>query len=390
MLNITRLLCGVPTPGDDLRYGERKTDGTRAEPVHAKPVVVWNITRRCNLRCVHCYSSSVDSLYPGELSTTQAKSVLEDLSCFGIPVVLFSGGEPTTRLDLPDLVQYAAQLGLRPVLSTNGTLLTSDLVGCLYEAGLRRIGISLDGLGPTNDAFRGKDGAFEAALSGIRESIRGGMRLSLRVTLTTRTVRSLPGLFDLAEQEGIPRFCIYHLAYAGRGRKLLPFDLSHEDRRRTVEYIFDRTLQSASNGIGLEVLTVDNHADGAHLLMWSARHAPDRVGPALRLLRRNGGNTAGKGIACIDNVGDVHPDQFWWTQTVGNVLERPFSEIWTDPDIDLLAKLRDRKAFLPKRCSECRWLDICNGNLRVRAESATRDLWSSDPACYLTEGEIRV
>lgn len=387
MLSVSRLLCGTEAPGDDVRYGEIR-HGQDPVPVHSRPVVVWNITRRCNLHCAHCYSSSQDRAYGGELSLAEARAVLEDLARFKVPAVLLSGGEPTSRPDLPDLVSTATSLGLRTVLSTNGTLLDQALVKRLRDAGMDRVGISLDGMEATNDKFRGKEGAFAAALAGIRNCVAAGLRVSLRVTITKRNVADVPALFDLCERESVRRLCMYHLAYAGRGARLLPFDLSHEERRAAVEALFRRTTESHRNGPKLEVLTVDNHADGPFLVLWSRQHAPDRTPDIERLLRRNGGNSAGKGIGCIDNTGNVHPDQFWWTQTLGNVRQTPFSEIWTDPSIEMLARLRDRKAHLGPRCRGCRWLDMCNGNLRVRGETATGDPWGMDPACYLTDQEV--
>lgn len=387
LLSVTRLLCGAPTPGDDLRYGERRPGGDVPPPVHHRPIVVWNVTRRCNLHCAHCYSASLDRKYPGELSLDEGKRVIDDLARFRVPALLLSGGEPTMRADLPELISYATEIGLRTVLSTNGTFLTRRLVQRLSDAGLNRVGVSLDGLEATNDKFRGKKGAFAEALEGIRNSVDAGMRVSLRVTMTKRTASDLAGLFDLAEAEGVPRVCVYHLAYAGRGRKLLPLDLDATNRRAMLDFIFKRTLESHASGSGLEVLTVDNHADGPFLLLWSREHQPERAADIEKLLLRNGGNSAGRGIACIDNVGDVHPDQFWWTRTLGNVREQPFSEIWTDPQDEFLAQLRDRKPLLDEPCRSCRWLDMCNGNLRVRAELATGRLWGHDPACYLTPEE---
>lgn len=387
MLSVTRLLCGTATPGDEIRYGEGH-GGARARPVHGRPVVVWNVTRRCNLHCAHCYSASLDREYAGELTTREARRVIEDLARFEIPALLFSGGEPTARPDLSGLIAFSIASGLKPLVSTNGSLLTSRRVADLRSAGLNRIGISLDGLQATNDRFRGSRGAFERTLNGIRNCVAAGMRVSLRVTLTRYNLPDLPGLFDLAEAEGIERVCIYHLAYSGRARGLLKFDMAHEERRRALDFIFRRTMQSQVIGKNLEVLTVDNHADGPFLLLWSREHAPERAAEIERLLRRNGGNSSGKGIGCIDNVGEVHPDQFWWNRSIGSVREKPFSEIWTDRANDFLNKLRDRHGLLPARCQSCRWLNMCNGNLRVRAETATGDLWGSDPACYLSATEI--
>jgi len=389
LLNVTRLLCDEPTPGDDLRYGEKSNKhGMRVNSVHQRPIVVWNITRTCNLHCAHCYASSQDEQYPGELSTDQAKTVLRDMADYKVPVVLFSGGEPTIRPDLRELIAYANELGgLNPLISTNGTLLTKDMVKTLSDAGLKRAGISMDGMEVVHDKFRGSKGSWKLTLDGICNSLEAGIRVSLRVTVTNRNIQDLPQLFDLAEREGIPRVCVYHLAYAGRGEKLLRFDLQHEERRKMVDFVFERTLQSYASGHKLEVLTVDNHTDAAYLQMWVDKNMPEASDRVKALQARNGGNTAGKGMGNIDNLGNVHPDQFWWNQTIGNVKERKFSEIWEDDSIELLSNLRDRKSLLPSDCKSCKWLGMCNGNLRVRAESATGEIFGKDPACYLTEEE---
>jgi len=328
--------------------------------------------------------------YEGELTTEEGFRVLDDLAQYEVPHVLLSGGEPTTRKDLVDLVAHGTSIGLKPVLSTNGTLLTSEFVDRLASAGLDRVGISLDGMERVNDRFRGSRGAFGAAVSGIRNSVLAGMRVSLRVTATRRNVADLPDLFELAELEGVPRICVYHLAYAGRGQRLLSFDLDQAERRAMLEFVFQQAIDFHHRGVDMEVLTVDNHADGPFLLQWSRERAPDRSGEVERLLLRNGGNSAGQGVACIDNVGNVHPDQFWWNQTVGNVREQPFSSIWSDDSNPLLMQLRDRKSRLDETCRSCRWLSICNGNLRVRAEASSGSMWGHDPACYLTPNEIGV
>lgn len=351
MLNVTRLLCDEPTPGDDLRYGEKSNKhGMRVNSVHQRPIVVWNITRTCNLHCAHCYASSQDEQYPGELSTDQAKTVLRDMADYKVTVVLFSGGEPTIRPDLRELIAYANKRGgLNPLISTNGTLLTKDMVKTLSDAGLKRAGISMDGMEVVHDKFRGSKGSWKLTLDGICNSLEAGIRVSLRVTVTNRNIQDLPQLFDLAEREGITRVCVYHLAYAGRGEKLLRFDLQHEERRKMVDFVFERTLQSYASGHKLEVLTVDNHTDAAYLQMWVDKNMPEA--------------------------------------SDRNVKERKFSEIWEDDSIELLSNLRDRKSLLPSDCKSCKWLGMCNGNLRVRAESATGEIFGKDPACYLTEEE---
>lgn len=391
MLNVSRLLCGSSAPGDGIRYGEggKHPDSIPLRgAIHQRPIVVWNITRRCNLHCIHCYSESKDKVYPGELTHEQACAVLDDIASYQAPVLLFSGGEPLIRFDILDLIKRANEKGQRVGLSTNGTLITPELAKTLKDSGLTYVGISIDGLQALNDRFRGKKGAFDEALSGIRNSIAEGFRVSLRFTLTRYNVEDLDSIFDLVEEENIPRVCIYHLAYAGRGNKLLSFDLSHDETRQAMNLIFKRTIDLHRRGIETEILTVDNHSDAVYLLHWVRENYPEKEAEVLELLKRNKGNSSGRGIACVDNVGDVHPDQFWRNQTLGNVLERPFSEIWQDDSIELLSQLRNRQGLLKGRCARCEYVNLCNGNLRVRAESSTGDMWAEDPACYLTNEEL--
>jgi radical SAM protein with 4Fe4S-binding SPASM domain len=351
-------------------------------------VVVWNVTRRCNLLCSHCYTASTNRAAVGELTSDEAHAVIRDLADFGVPAILFSGGEPLARPDVFELLAHAASTEVQPVLSTNGTLLTDDAVRRLGDAGVARAGISIDGMEATNDRFRGEEGAFRAALSGIRRCLKAGFRVSLRFTLTRHNMDEIDDIFDLVEREGVQRLCIYHLAYAGRGRRLLPIDLDSTQRRQVVDRVFERTMDANAGEKSLEVLTVDNHTDGAYLLLWAREHLGERAGDRIRdMLTRNGGNSAGKGIGCIDERGFIHPDQFWRIRTLGNVRERPFSEIWQDETIPLLGQLRSRHPLLPQMCTDCRFLPLCNGNLRARAEAATGDPWGEDPACYLTDEE---
>lgn len=289
-----------------------------------------------------------------------------------------------------DLAAYAAALGIRPVISTNGTLITRAVAERIVAAGVSYVGVSLDGIGATNDYFRGRQGAFALALQGIRDCVAAGQRVGLRLTLTRHNVRDLPRIFDLIEREAIDRACFYHPVYSGRGRGLQGDDLTREERRAAVDYICQRALDFRMRGIEKEILTVDNHADGVYLYLKVRQQDPRRAEEVLQLLRWNGGNRSGSGIACIDNLGEVHPDQFWWGCSFGNVRDRPFSQIWSDLSDGLLAGLRDRKPLLKGRCGRCQYLDICNGNFRVRALAIYGDPWAPDPACYLTDEEIGV
>ncbi len=391
MIGISKLYCGTVEASDPVRYG-RRSDRLPSHLLQfsadKKPVVVWNATRRCNLTCVHCYASATPGAAPDELTTDEARRMIADLGRFGCPVLLVSGGEPLMRGDVLDVIAAAKAAGLRAVLSTNGTLIRPDLAGRLARAGLSYVGVSLDGLRQVHDRFRGVAGAFDQALAGIRACRAAGVKVGLRLTLNRRNVDDLPGIFDLIEREQIPRVCFYHLVSAGRGGALRNATLSHERTRRTLDLIMDRTAAMHAAGRKVEVLTVDNHADGPYVYLRLLREDPARAAECLELLKMNGGNSSGVGIGCVSWNGDVLPDQFWRHHVLGNVRRRPFSEIWNDPDQPLLARLRDRKARLRCRCLRCRWLDVCNGNFRARAEADTGDLWGDDPACYLTDEEI--
>ncbi|MBI3954253.1 MAG: radical SAM protein, partial [Chloroflexi bacterium] len=333
MLNLTRLWCGAPTPGDGLRYGESpRGDGPpRQAQVHHRPVVVWNSTRRCNLHCVHCYISAVGEADPEELDTGWALKVLDQLADYRIPVLLLSGGEPLARPDALGIASYAASKGLRVGLSTNGTLLTRPVVQQLRKSKVAYIGISIDGPEALNDKFRGSRGAFRLALEGIRNALAEGFRVSLRFTLTSYNHRHLGEVFDLVEREGLPRLCIYHLAYAGRGARISSrADLSHEETRQAVDLCLERTEHLHRKGLGTEVLTVDNHTDAVYLALRLLEERPQQAHDALSILRRNGGNASGVGIGAIGPKGDVHADQFSHHRSFGRVQERPFGTIWED------------------------------------------------------------
>jgi len=392
MIGISKLYCGAVEPSDVLRYGRK----SGKLPSHLlqfsadkRPVVVWNVTRRCNLKCVHCYSSSQDVSYADELTTKEGKCVLDDLAQFGAPVVLFSGGEPLLRKDLPELAQYAVDKGLRAVISTNGTLITKKLARELQKIGLSYIGVSLDGTQKTNDRFRGKKGASATALEGIRNCRDAGIKVGIRFTVNNRNLQDVGAMFDLLVAEEIERLCFYHLVYSGRGSKLKDEDLTSAETRKLLDLIMRRTKELFDEGSPREILTVDNHADGPYLYLKLKEENPARAEDVLELLRMNEGNSSGHGIGCISWDGEIHADQFWRSISFGNVRKRPFSAVWLDKSIELLAKLKEKKKYVQGRCAGCRWLDVCGGNFRARAESEG-DLWGPDPACYLSDEEITV
>jgi Fe-coproporphyrin III synthase len=379
MINLTTLLGEREPAADDVRYG-RQLAG-----VH-RPVVVWTATRRCNLLCRHCYSASLDHVYPGELTTAEAEAFVDDLTAMGAARLLISGGEPLLRSDVLGVARRAETGGLQVTLSTNGTLLADPAVADgVTDAGFSYVGVSFDGLGATHDAFRGKTGAFDASVRGVRNLVERGQRIGLRLTLTTTTAPTLEDVFGFIEREGFARACFYHLAPAGRGRKAASEALTATQTRAAVDEIIAFADRLRRQRADIEVLTVANAADGPHLLRWlEARGRPTREVRAR--LRRGGGNRSGIALGHVSNTGEVHPDQFSWQTRLGNIRQRPFSMLWTDAT-GVLAELRDRRSRLAGRCATCRYLDVCGGNLRMRAAVAGAGEWAEDPGCYLDHAD---
>ena len=352
------------------------------------PVVIWNLVRRCNLTCKHCYSISADKDFKGELSTDEVFSVMDDLKAFKVPVLILSGGEPLLRPDIFDIARRAKSMGFYVGLSSNGTLVNESNVAEIAATGFDYVGISLDGLRATHDKFRRKEGAFDAALNGIRLCRDAGAKVGMRFTLTQDNAQDLPALLDLMQAESIDKFYLSHLNYAGRGNKNRKDDAHFKTTRIALDLLFDRCWRQVQAGQPREYVTGNNDADGIYLLNWVRQHFPQRAAHIEQKLVQWGGNSSGVNIANIDNLGSVHPDTMWWDYPLGNVRERPFSDIWMDTSDPLMAGLKQAKRPVEGRCAVCEHRASCNGNTRVRAWQTTNNFWAEDPGCYLSDAEI--
>ena len=391
MISVTKLLFATDYFGDTLRYTNEAHKAKNGVRPGAGPVVVWNSTRTCNLKCRHCYMSSDAKKYANELTTAEAKQFIDDLADFKVPVLLFSGGEPLIRPDFFELADYAAKKGVRPTLSTNGTLITPEVARKIKNIGVGYVGISLDGLREVNDKFRGKEGAFEAAMNGIKNCVAVGQRVGLRFTINHHNIQELENIFDFIEAENINRVCFYHLVYSGRGNQMMDEDVTAAESRRAMDIIIRRTRDFEERGLKKEILTVDNHCDGVYMYLKALAEGKDELAAQIKkYISMNGGNRSGIAFAEVDPLGYVHPDQFTQHHTFGNVRERKFGDIWQDTSNPIMAGLKDRKPLLKGRCAKCKFLDNCNGNFRTRAEARTGDFWESDPSCYLTDEEIGI
>ncbi|THF65593.1 heme d1 biosynthesis radical SAM protein NirJ [Pseudothauera nasutitermitis] len=354
------------------------------------PVVIWNLIRRCNLTCKHCYSISADTDFAGELSTAEVYRVMDDLKDFRVPVLILSGGEPLLRPDIFDIGRRAKEMGFYVGLSTNGTLIGAHNIGAIADVGFDYVGVSLDGIGATHDRFRRLQGAFDASLAGIRLCRERGLKVGVRYTMTEDNAHDLPALLRLVEDEGIHKFYFSHLNYAGRGNKYRADDARHHTTRQAMDLLFDTCLRLERAGVKHEFVTGNNDADGIYLLHWVRQRFPERAAHIEARLRQWGGNASGVNVANIDNLGVVHPDTMWWHEALGSVRQRPFSAIWSDLSNPLMAGLRQHPRRVGGRCGQCAWLEVCNGSSRVRAGQITGDVWAEDPACYLSNDEIGV
>ena len=379
MINISKLYCGLSGQSDHLRYQAGDSLG---------PVIAYNCTAKCNLRCLHCYSSATSNNCDDELTTCQAKQLLSQLSQVNCPVVLFTGGEPLLRSDLFELLAEAKRLGLKPVISSNGTLIDSAAAEKLAKTGIRYVGISIDGQQEFHDRFRQTKGCFKAAVTGIENCAKAGIKAGLRFTITKENAGQIPAVFELAASKDIRRICFYHLVRTGRAKGLDSQVPTPLQTRKIIDAITEKTDDFAKKGLIDEVLTVGNHADGPYLLVRMLKENNSLYEKAEQLLLTNGGNKTGEKIVCIGWNGSVYPDQFWRNYSLGNVKDKTFRQIWENPDEPVLNKLRNKAGFADKRCLGCKWFDLCRGNFRFLSNDSSDENWLNEPCCYLTDEEI--
>ena len=379
MINLSKLYSNRSGVSDALRYPVKRD---------TKPIVVYNCTPRCNLRCLHCYSSSDACSCGAELTTDQAKAMIDSVSAFGCPVLLFSGGEPMLRGDLFELLAYAKDKGLRTVISTNGTLITDDAAQRLAELTLSYAGISLDGPEQVHDHFRSFQGAFQATLRGIENCHLHGIRTGLRFTMTAQNIHEIPTIFEIALEAGVKRICFYHLIRTGRAEALSESVPTPQQVRDAINMIIDLTDRYVRQGRLEEVLTVGNHADGPFMLMRMEAENHPNTAQARELLMRAAGNRIGQNICSINWDGQVFCDQFWRNYPLGNINESSFEAIWQNEDDPVMKILRNKTDYKDPKCRRCRWFEMCRGNFRSLTGKADLQDWQNEPACYLSEEEI--
>jgi len=345
-----------------------------------RPVVMWNLTSHCNLACQHCYMDASREAN-AEMSLEEGVRLVDELAALKVPILIFTGGEPLMSKNFYALALHAREVGLRTVISTNGTLITPEVARLLAEAEIRYVGVSLDSVSPErHDAFRGVAGAFARALQGLKNARDAGLKTGLRITLTRDNWQDVPALLSLALEQGIPRFCLYHLVPTGRGAGIADRDVTPEQRRSVIRLLAEAAEEL--KGKDIEILTTDSPMDGAYLLEILKERDDPRQENVRRLLSNAGGCSTGVKVANINHRGDVHPCHFMPQVVVGNVRERSFRDIWIDhPSPELLA-LRDIKSSLTGACGRCDYLDLCGG-CRQKAFFYNGDLKAEDPTCIV-------
>ncbi len=350
-------------------------------------IAIWNFTNRCNLSCMHCYSKAdLDAV--DTLTTEDIMNTLDKFKENGVKFLIFSGGEPLTRKDLYDIADRCKELGIITYLSTNGLYIGKNNAKKIIDT-FNYVGISIDGSEKTHDHFRGLKGSFVESMKAVKllNSFEGS-KVGIRFTITKETYDDLQFIFELAERENIPKIYISHLVYSGRGLENLEMDLSKEERRTAVNYILDKAFEYYDSGKDIEIVTGNMEQDAILFLERFGKKYPDLKEEMHNRLIKWGGNSAGRKLLNIDSEGNVKPDPFFPTY-IGNILTQDFSDIWTKEPTELLQKLRVHPRDISGKCSECDYMDVCNGGSRSRAYAIYGDMWAEDPSCYLTEKEIK-
>lgn len=351
------------------------------------PVVIWNLLRKCNLSCKHCYANSFFKDFEGELSLEQCLKTVDELKEAKIPALILSGGEPLLHPHLFDIAQYAKKQKFYLALSSNGILITEEVADRLKEIDFNYVGVSLDGLASTHDQIRGEVGAFDKSLQGIKNGVARGLKMGIRTTLTNTNYTQIEAMIDLSISLGVEKFYLSHLNYGGRGNKRE--DAHFKMTREVMLMLFDKALEIERNHIPLEIVTGNNDADAVFMHLWAKEKFPaQNISHVEAMLKSWGGNASGVGVANIDSQGDVHPDTFWPGVKLGSVKEKSFTEIWSSNENPIIKVLRSDRKQITGRCHDCHFFDICNGNTRVRAQTLLNDPWASDPGCYLNDEEI--
>jgi heme b synthase len=354
-----------------MRNSDLATD-KRPPSVPELRMVAWELTRSCNLACVHCRASAERGPYPGELSGNECRRVMDGIAAISKPVIIMTGGEPLMRSDIFDLAQYGTETGFRMVMATNGTLLTEEVVQKMKDSGIQRVSISLDGpTAETHDAFRKVKGSFEGSLRGIELLKKGGLEFQINTTITRINLHFVPDLLRLAVDVGAVAHHIFLLVPTGRGKELQDQEISALDYEKTLHWFYE---QRDRVPLQLKATCAPHYY---RILRQRAKKEGKKITPqeyGLDAMTR--GCLGGISFCFISHVGQVQPCGYL-ELNCGNVRETPFREIWAHSEI--FQNLRQIDNYQGK-CGRCEFRKVCGG-CRARAYETSGDYMAEEPYC---------
>ncbi|BFH73146.1 radical SAM protein [Sulfurisphaera javensis] len=338
-----------------------------------RPVITWNLTYKCNLRCLHCYINASPNGEEG-LSTEEALKLVDQMTEIKIPLLIMSGGEPLMRKDFFEIAEYASKKGIKLALSTNGTLISEKVAEKLKEIGFMYIGISLDSPYPEfHDKFRGVKGAFEMAIKGIRNAINAGLNVGLRFTITSKNIDYVDDYMKLALELGVKRITFYHISASGRGKDLKDWMYTPQQYENFMNKLIEYAKQLKGK---LEIETTLAPFDGIYIAKKLAKDEKE-LADYLHFVKNSGG--CGRKMISIYPNGDVYPCQFIDFYKLGNVREKPLKEIITNiPDLFV-----NTEKYLQGECKSCIYNEYCKGGDRARAYYWNENIYGDDPLCPL-------
>ena len=335
-------------------------------------LVAWEITRNCNLACMHCRASATQGPYTGELDTPAAYRLLDQIAEVGSPIVILTGGEPLLRPDIFEVAAYGTGKGLKMVMAPNGTLITAPIAQKMVRAGIQRISISIDGAtAESHDRFRGVDGAFEGALQGIRFARQAGMAFQINTTITKTNLDQIPLIQQLAVDLGAVAHHIFLLVPTGRGKYIVDQEITAEEYERTLNWFYD---QRGKTPLQLKATCAPHYY---RILRQRAKADGQPVTPqtcGMDAVTR--GCLGGTAFCFISHRGTVQPCGFLHVDS-GDVTQRSFAEIWNTSEV--FTSLRDFDQ-LKGKCGCCEYKRVCGG-CRARAYEATGDFMAEEPLC---------
>lgn len=337
---------------------------------HTLRMVAWEVTRSCNLACVHCRASAEYGPYAGELTTGEGLRLLDEIAALSKPVIILTGGEPLLRQDIFEIAAYGDRKGLRMVMATNGTLVTKEIAGKMLRSGIKRVSISIDGMdAKSHDAFRNVPGAFAGALAGIEALKEAGMEFQINTTITKTNLDQLPDMMDLAVRLGAAAHHIFLLVPTGRGKEMAEQAISPQEYEKTLNWFHEASLNCP---IQLKATCAPHYY---RIMKQKGQGAGGKgAGDPLHAMTR--GCLGGSSFCFISHTGQVQPCGYLEVDC-GRIKEKRFREIWDSSPI--FADLRDLNKYKGK-CGHCEFVRVCGG-CRARAYEITGDYLGEEPFC---------